>query len=163
MPTTSFACWSQSFTETLLRLKAEIGADIALAARVRSKYKTKNTTGYSLNAFLDFDNPVDIFSHLLIGSEGTLGFIAEAVLETVPDYPLKSTALLLFTDLYAACSAIDALTVAGAAALELMDRASLRSVENQPGVAGLLQGLPESAAGLLVEFQAPNERKARRV
>ena len=142
--------------ETLLRLKAEIAADASLASRVRSKYKTKNTTGYSLNAFIDFERPVDIFSHLLIGSEGTLGFIAEAVLETVPDYPLKSTALLLFADLYAACSAIGALTEAGAAALELMDRASLRSVEDQPGVAALLHGLPEAAAGLLVEFQAPN-------
>jgi len=143
--------------EALLRLKQEIATDDLLALRVRAKYKTKNTTGYSLNAFLDFDRPVDIFGHLLIGSEGTLGFIAEAVLETVPDYPLKSTALLLFADLYAACSAIGALTAAGAAALELMDRASLRSVEAQPGVAALLQGLSESAAGLLVEFQAPNE------
>ena len=152
-----FRMLEPELAETLLRLKAEIATDPSLASRVRSKYKTKNTTGYSLNAFLDFERPVDIFSHLLIGSEGTLGFIAEAVLETVPDYPLKSTALLLFADLYAACSAIGALTEAGAAALELMDRASLRSVEDQPGVSALLHGLPESAAGLLVEFQAPNE------
>ena len=152
-----FRMLEPELAETLLRLKAEIAADPSLFARVRSKYKTKNTTGYSLNAFIDFERPVDIFSHLLVGSEGTLAFIAEAVLETVPDYPLKSTALLLFADLYAACSAIGALTSAGAAALELMDRASLRSVEDQPGVAALLHGLPESAAGLLVEFQAPNE------
>jgi len=152
-----FRMLEPELAETLLRLKTEIAGDPSLASRVRSKYKTKNTTGYSLNAFLDFERPVDIFSHLLVGSEGTLGFIAEAVLETVPDYPLKSTALLLFADLYTACSAIGALTEAGAAALELMDRASLRSVEDQPGVAAILQGLPESAAGLLVEFQAPNE------
>ena len=43
--------------ETLLRLKSEIEADAALAARIRAKYKMKNTTGYSLNAFLDFSNP----------------------------------------------------------------------------------------------------------
>jgi D-lactate dehydrogenase len=145
--------------KTLLRLKAEMEADDALAARVRSKYKTKNTTGYSLNAFLDFDRAVDIFSHLIIGSEGTLAFIAEAVLNTVPDYPLKSTGLLLFPDLYAACSAIGAFTSAGAAALEVMDRASLRSVEMQPGVLPYLKELPDAAAGLLVEFQAPNEAK----
>jgi len=154
-----FRMLEPELAETLLRLKAQIAADAQLAARVCSRYKTKNTTGYSLNAFLDFTRPVDIFSHLLIGSEGTLGFIAEAVLETVADHPLKSTALLLFADLYAACSAIGALTAAGAAALELMDRAALRSVEEQPGVAAMLQGLPECAAGLLVEFQAPNEAK----
>jgi D-lactate dehydrogenase len=142
---------------TLLKLQQEIDANPTLANRIRSKYKTKNTTGYSLNAFLDFSRPVDIFSHLIIGSEGTLAFIAEAVLETVPDYPLKSTALLLFPDLYAACSAIGAFTAAGAAALEVMDRASLRSVEEQPGVPPYLKELPGTAAGLLVEFQAPNE------
>jgi len=141
---------------TLLKLKREIESNPALATRIRSKYKTKNTTGYSLNAFLDFTHAVDIFSHLIIGSEGTLAFIVEAVLETVPDYPLKSTALLLFPDLYAACSAIGAFTAAGAAALEVMDRASLRSVEDQPGVT-YLKSLPDTAAGLLVEFQSPNE------
>ena len=141
---------------TLLDLKAEIESNPALAARIRQKYKTKNTTGYSLNAFLDFERPIEIFSHLIIGSEGTLAFIAEAVLNTVPDFPLKSTALLLFPDLYAACSSIGTLAEAGAAALELMDRPSLRSVENQPGVSPLLKTLPDAAAGVLVEFQAAN-------
>ena len=147
--------------QTLLRLKSEIEADAPLAARIRSKYKMKNTTGYSLNAFLDFSDPLDIFSHLIIGSEGTLAFISEAILNTVPDYPLKSTVLLLFPDLYAACSAIGAFTQAGAAALEVMDRASLRSVENLPGTPTYLKELPESAAGLLVEFQSPNEAQQR--
>ncbi len=58
----------------------------------------KNTMGYSLNAFLDHATPVAILSHLMIGSEGTLGFIAEAVLRTVPDYPLKHTGMLFFPD-----------------------------------------------------------------
>ena len=54
---------------------------------------TKGVTGYDL-------------TRLLIGSEGTLGFIAEAVLRTVPDYPLKHTGMLFFPDVPAACSAI---------------------------------------------------------
>jgi D-lactate dehydrogenase len=141
----------------LLSLKKQIESNPALATRIRSKYKTKNTTGYALNAFLDFSRPIDIFSHVLIGSEGTLAFIAEAVLSTVPDHPFKSTALLLFPTIHAACSAIGALTQAGAAALELMDRASLRSVEQQPGVPAYLSELPNTAAALLVEFQSANE------
>ncbi len=36
----------------------------------------KNTTGYGLNALVDFDDPVQILAHLMIGSEGTLGFIS---------------------------------------------------------------------------------------
>jgi len=71
----------------VLNLKQKLEQNSALRERVRNKYKRKNTTGYSLNAFLDFDTAVDIFQHVLIGSEGTLAFIAEAVLNTVPDLP----------------------------------------------------------------------------
>ena len=137
----------------LLELRRQVLADAELSVRIRSKYRMKNTTGYSLNAFLDYAEPVEIFSHLLIGSEGTLAFIAEAVLETVPDLPVKYTGLLLFPDLHAACEAIAPLREAGAAALELMDRASLRSVETKPGVPAEIRELPEGAAALLVEFQ----------
>ena len=38
----------------------------------------KNTTGYGLNALVDFDDPVQILAHLMIGSEGTLGFLARS-------------------------------------------------------------------------------------
>lgn len=143
-----------ALAEGVLELKAAIEANPALAARIRTKYRMKNTTGYGLNAFLDHARPVDVFSHLLIGSEGTLAFIAEAVLHTVPDLPYKCTALLLFRSLDAACAAITVLKSAGAKALELMDRASLRAVERQPGVPPELLDLPPTAAGLLVEFQA---------
>ena len=138
----------------LLDLRARLLADPALSARVRAKYRTKNTTGYSLNALLDFDTPSRILEHLLIGAEGTLAFIAEAVLTTVPDLPVKTTGLLLFATVKEACAAIVPLAAAGAAALEVMDRAALRSVETQPGIPSSIRGLPEGAAGLLVEFQA---------
>jgi D-lactate dehydrogenase len=149
-----FRAAEPTLAEGLLALKRDIEADVALASRIRAKYRMKNTTGYGLNAFIDHDRPVDIFSHLLIGSEGTLAFIAEAVLRTVPDLPHKATGLLLFATIGAACAAIAPLRAAGAKALELMDRASLRAVEHQPGVPPELIGLPPAAAGLLVEFQA---------
>jgi D-lactate dehydrogenase len=138
----------------LLELKTRIERDSGLAERIRSKYRMKNTTGYSLNAFLDFEAPAQILSHLMIGAEGTLGFIAEAVLETIPDLPLKYTGLLVFPSLHSACGTIVALREAGAATLELMDRASLRSVEKRPGMAADFASLPESAAALLIEFHA---------
>jgi len=141
----------------LLNLKADLLANPALAERIRAKYKMKNTTGYSLNAFIDFDRPVDIFRNVLVGSEGTLAFIAEAVLKSVPDLPVKVTAFLLFPDLHAACAAIIPLRDAGAAALELLDRASLKSVENQPGIPPTIKTLPDGAAALLVEFHGRDE------
>jgi D-lactate dehydrogenase len=141
----------------LLDLRREILTNPRLAERIRSKYKMKNTTGYSLNAFLDFERPVEIMRNLLIGSEGTLAFIAEAVLNTVPDLPVKYTGLLLFPTVHAACAAIAPLRDAGAKALELMDRASLRSVQAQPGIPPSIKGLPAEAAGLLAEFQDADE------
>ena len=152
-----FCVQEPTLADGLLQLRREIHANSSLSERIRRKYLTKNTTGYSLNAFIDFEQPVDIFRHLLIGAEGTLAFIAEAVLRTVPDLPVKYTGLLLFWDLYAACAAIVPLRDAGAQAIELMDRAALRSVQDQAGSPSSLRDLPGDAAGLLVEFQSAEE------
>ncbi len=68
----------------MLAIREEILADEELAARIRRKFEIKNTTGYRLCAFLDAETPLEIFRRLVVGSEGTLAFIAEAVFETVP-------------------------------------------------------------------------------
>src|SRR6266498_3467494 len=125
-----------------------------LAERIRRRYQMKNTNGYLLNAFLDFDTPLDILTHILIGSEGTLGFIAEAVLHTLPDYPRRYTGQLYFKNLQDAASAIAPIKESGARAAEIMDRAALHSVENNPGVPSILRQLPEGATAILVEYQA---------
>lgn len=140
--------------QAIKTLSAQVTGNADLQLRIRQKYETKNTVGYSLNALIDYTHPLDILAHLLIGAEGTLGFIAEAVMQTVPDYPYKSTAFLYFPDIYAACQAIPSLTLSGAEAVELMDRASLRSIEHVTGVPEQLKTLPETAAALLVEFGA---------
>ena len=59
----------------------------------------KNTMGYGLNSLLDFDDPCQILAHLVVGSEGTLGFVAEVTLHTVALRAHASTALLVFDDL----------------------------------------------------------------
>ena len=143
-----------ALSQQLKVLRQQIFDQPLVLERIRQKYQTKNTVGYGLNAFVDFTEPLDIMAHLLIGAEGTLGFIAEAVLESIPDYPEKSTALLYFSDIYAACRAIEPLTLSGAAAVELMDRASLRSIEHIAGVPELIKSLGADAAALLVEYHA---------
>ncbi len=105
-----------------------------LAARIRHKFRLKNTTGYSLNALVDFEDPIDMLAHLMIGSEGTLGFISEITYVTVPEYANKASALILFDDLETACRAVTLLKSTPVAAVELADRAALRSVEGKPGL-----------------------------
>ncbi len=139
--------------EELIDIRETILSCQELHEKIREKYKTKNTVGYSLNAFLDYSEPLDIFSHLLVGGEGTLAFISEAVLQTIPDLPYKATALLYYRDIYAACQAILPLVGVGAEMVELMDRAALHSIENMPGIDPNVKTLPETAAAMLIEFQ----------
>ena len=137
----------------LSAIRQEMLSNVALLERIRKKYSTKNTIGYSLNALTECEHPLDILAKLLVGAEGTLAFISEAVMSTVPDYEFKSTALLYFPDIYAACQAIVPLRNAGAEAVELMDRASLRSIEMLPGMPAVVKTLPPLASALLIEFQ----------
>ena len=128
----------------------------SLAARIRHKFKMKNTTGYSLNALVDFTDPIDILAHLMIGSEGTLGFMSEISYHTVPDYTDKASALILFDELEAACRAVTILKGEPVAAVELADRAALRSVEGKPGLPDSLHKVGPHGAALLVETRAPD-------
>ena len=139
------------------RLARRVKADTALADRIRRKFTMKNTTGYSLNALVDFTDPIDILQHLMIGSEGTLGFIAEITYTTVPEHPHKASALILFPDIAAACRAVVILKSCPVEAVELMDRASLRSVENKKGMPAYLKDLDTAAASLLVETRAASK------
>ena len=132
----------------------EVRSNRELAERIRHKYKIKNTTGYSLNAFIDFDDPLEIILHLMIGSEGTLGFISEIIYRTVVEHPNKASGLMIFPQMEAACTAASILKEEPVAAAELMDRASLRSVQAKEGMPGYLKSLPEEAAALLVETRA---------
>ena len=128
----------------------------ALAARIRHKFRMKNTTGYSLNALVDFEDPIDVLAHLMIGSEGTLGFISEITYATVADHADKASALILFDDLETACRAVTLLKSTPVAAVEIADRAALRSVEGKPGLPDGIAALGPNGAALLVETRAPD-------
>ncbi|MBK1662917.1 4Fe-4S ferredoxin [Rhodospirillum rubrum] len=153
----SIARFRQTHADLLAGLAAlgqRVRANAALAARIRRKYAIKNTTGYSLNALVDYDDPLDILTHLLIGSEGTLGFIAEITYRTIAEHPAKASALLLFADIAEACRAVTLLKATPVSAVELMDRAALRSVEDKPGMPAQIRGLAPGVAALLVETRA---------
>ncbi|MEU9251775.1 FAD-binding and (Fe-S)-binding domain-containing protein [Streptomyces sp. NPDC048270] len=141
----------------LMEIKREIEADPALVSRIRAKYEIKNTTGYRLDAYLDGATPVEILRGLMVGSEGTLGFISEVVFDTLPLDRELCSALLFFPSLPAAAAAVPLFNEAGALAVELMDGNTLRASVSVAGVPADWADLPKDTTALLVEFRAPDE------
>lgn len=136
---------------TLLELRER-----ALAHReeITRRWSMKNTMGYGLNSLVDHETPVKMLEHLVVGSEGTLGFIAEATLRTVPVLGQVATGLLMFDSLHAATSALPALVGSGAAVVELLDATSLQVCREDPSVTAVPAVAVPGEAALLVEYQA---------
>ena len=140
------------FITQIQTLRDLIRTDEELSARIRYKYSIKNVTGLNLLPFIAFDDPFDIITHLMVGSEGTLAFLSEVTMKTEYDYPHKASAMLYFSDIKEACRAVVAMKkltnekgewiVKGA---ELLDWKSLASVNDSTGE-GLTAVLTETKA-----------------
>ncbi len=161
-----FKASRQEIVKRIEQLAQKTKANDALREKIIRKFKIKNTCGYGLNAIVDFENPIDIIAHLMIGSEGTLGFIKEITFKTIPEYKDKASALMIFKNIKDACDAIIVLKTqcktgggedAEVAAAEIMDRAGLRSVENKEGMPEFLKTLSSGATAVLVETRAPSD------
>ena len=158
----SVAAFEQSHSvllASLAALRCTLLANTALTEKVRYQYRLKNTMGYGLNALLDYENPLDIFTHLMIGSEGTLGFIANITYNTVPLPSARETGLYLFEDFEAACAVIPALKACDVDAVELMDARALRAVApllDEVVVSKRNISNPDAVA-LLIDVGAPSQ------
>ena len=143
----------------ILQLSESVKSNEKLAERIRFKYRLKNTTGYTLNALTDFTDPFEIIKHLMIGSEGTLGFISEITLETVYVKPFRASSLMIFPGVSEACRAVNFLSEMPVEAVEFIDRNGLRSVENEPGMPVFLKKISPEASALLVETTASSKEE----
>jgi D-lactate dehydrogenase len=152
-----FAAAEPELATGLMAIREEILADAEMADRIRHKFRIKNTTGYRLVAFLDGETPLEIFRRLLVGSEGTLAYIAEAVFETVPLRPRTATAMLLFGSVDDAVATVGPLVEAGATAVELMVAATLKAAQALVETPQSWKDAPMEAAALLCEFRADED------
>lgn len=141
----------------LLSIANEINSNVDHLSKINSKYQIKNTMGYSINSLVDFQDPIEIIKHLMIGSEGTLGFISEITFNTVDSLPNKASALIFFPDIHTASSAIPILQKLPVDAAEIMDRAALKSVEDKPGMPEYIKEFNNDVSALLIETSARNE------
>jgi D-lactate dehydrogenase len=153
-----FAAEEPELAAGLAEIRDEIRDDAELFARIRRKFEIKNTTGYRLCAFLDAEQPLEIFRRLLVGSEGTLAFVAEAVFETVPLPARTTTSWIHFPSIDAAIAPVRELVDSGATAVELMVAPALITAAwNMVGAPQEWKELPPESAVLLVEFGAETD------
>ncbi|MFT4245681.1 MAG: FAD-binding and (Fe-S)-binding domain-containing protein [Micrococcaceae bacterium] len=137
----------------LLKLRKKVLASEAGMEHIKNQYSMKNTMGYGLNSLVDFKEPVEILQHLMIGSEGTLGHIAEVTFNTIPVAKNVATALLVFPTLSDATGVLPKLVESGMATVELMDATSLKIAQTIKKVAPEISDIEvDKHAALLVEY-----------
>ncbi len=146
-----FAKKKPDFIKGIEALRDKIRNDEKLSERIRYKYSIKNVTGLNILPFVEHDDPFEIITHLMVGSEGTLAFLSEATMKTGYDYPFSASAMLYFKDIKEACRAVVAMKKGPVMGAELLDSKSLSSV-NDPTGEGLTAVLTETKAATKQEL-----------
>ena len=143
--------------EGLAKLRERVVNNPSSVAKITELYAIKNTMGYALNSLTDYQKPIDILAHLIVGSEGTLAFIAEVTFRTIPLLQKSATGLLIFNNLGDATSALPVLKSSNAAVIELLDTSSLRVAQREHMADSVLGGITfDRHAALLLEYQDSN-------
>lgn len=120
----------KDFIAGIEALRDEIQSDEKLSARIRYKYSIKNVTGLNILPFVRFTDPFDIIAHLLVGSEGTLAFLSQVTMNTLPVAAFKASAMIYFDTISDAAKAVVAMRKLDVSAAELLDVRSLTSVSD---------------------------------
>lgn len=147
------------FIRSIEALRDEVLADEKLFKRIRKKYSIKNVTGLNILPFAEYTDPLDIITHLIVGSEGTLAFLSEVDMRVVEDFPCKSSGILFFEDMRTASELVMELKGTPVSAVEFLDRMALKSVENEPDVFPEIKTLPDRATALLIKIEASTEHQ----
>lgn len=130
----AFRAGHPDFIKGIEDLRDEILADKELSDRIRYKYSIKNVTGLNIFPFVRFQDPFDIMAHLLVGSEGTLAFMSQVTMKTLPLPAKEASAMVYFGTIREAAEAVVVLRKdidpAVLDAAELLDKRSLASVDD---------------------------------
>ncbi len=124
--------------DNVLGLQAVTGTGDLIAC---GSVTTKDATGYDL-------------THLLVGSEGTLGLIVEATLRLLPRPPRRASLRALYHDVTQAAAAVSRVMAqpVAPAMLEFMDRACIRLAREVGGA-----DIPDAGALLMIEVDGEGE------
>lgn len=146
---------NQELINNIRHIRHQIVNDLELSAFIRKKFTIKNTSGYSLNAFLDYTDPIEIIQHLLVGSEGTLAFVSQVTLNTVVDEEFRALNLVYGT-LQDLCDLTLEIAQFNISAIELLDANSLRSVAHIVPLQPYLIDVDDASGAIMIELAATN-------
>jgi len=146
----NFSSSHPEFLTAISDLRDEVLLDKDLTERIRYKYSIKNVTGLNLLPLVTYEDPFDIIAHSIVGSEGTLAFLSEVTLKTLPIAPLQASAMIYFRDIKDAARAVLAIRPLSINAAEMLDSRSLASVQDTTG---------EHLTALLTQVVASNSEE----
>lgn len=123
---------------------------------------SKNVAGYDIWSVKQKDGSMDL-TQLIVGSQGTLGIISEAIIETESYNPNKTLLVGYFDDIAKACHANIALQKLTPSAVELVDDNLLKFIdEHNPNQLKDLVSRPIPKIILLVEFDDIVKRQQKK-
>jgi FAD/FMN-containing dehydrogenase/Fe-S oxidoreductase len=130
-----------------------LGSREAGAIKVRFPQVQRRVGGYNIDAFLPGRNDVNL-AHILVGSEGTLGFSTRIELKLSPLLGRRAVGACHFGSFSQAMDAAQHIVKLGPIAVELVDRTMLGLARDiamfQPTIDAVVRGDPEAI--LFVEF-----------
>jgi len=147
------------FVRKIEEIRDRVRANKKLAERIRYKYSIKNTTGLSINPFIDYDDPFKIIVNLMVGSEGTLAFMSELTMKTVVNHKYKASAMVYFPDIVTACESVVTMKPGPVHGAEMLDRVALRAVEDSDGIPAFIKDFPDGVTAILVETLANSQEE----
>ncbi|WP_207784626.1 FAD-binding and (Fe-S)-binding domain-containing protein [Marinifilum breve] len=147
------------FVGKIEEIRDRVRANKTLADRIRHKYSIKNTTGLSINPFIDYDDPFQIIVNLMVGSEGTLAFMSELTMKTVINHKHKASAMIYFPDIVTACESVVTMKPGPVHGAEMLDRVALRAVEDSDGIPAFIKDFPDGVTAILVETLANSQEE----
>lgn len=128
-----------------------------------NKDVSKNSSGYALSGIKRKDGSFDL-TPLIVGSEGTLAIVTEAVIETEAYVPITSLVIAEFETIESAVEAIQKIRDLNPSALEMVDEHFLNFIDkNNPNHLKGIVEKPFSKIMLLIEFDDANHRVQKKM
>jgi FAD/FMN-containing dehydrogenase/Fe-S oxidoreductase len=138
----------------------EIGAREAEMVKARFPQVQRRVGGYNLDALAPGKNDVNL-AHILVGSEGTLGFSTKIELKLSPLLGRRAVGACHFGSFQSAMEAAQHIVKLAPIAVELIDRTMLGLARDiamfQPTINAVVRGDPEAI--LFVEFGEDDHRE----